>query len=316
MKLAELVSQITRQVTEHGPFVLDGGLGSELERRGYDISSVLWSADLIINNPAALKEVHLAYLEAGARCITSASYQASVDGLQRQGYKLPQVREILWKSVELARESVDEYLSGHPNLSYRPLVAASIGPFGAAQADGSEYRGDYGLGAQELAEFHWQRLLWMDQSRADILAVETIPDLMEADVLAKLLTAVKTPAWVSFCCADGRHLRDGNLLRDAAAAFADVPGVFALGINCTAPGYINELLDELRDVAGEKLLLVYPNSGADYDARVKRWSGHETADEFCALARQWQNHGAQMIGGCCQIGPEQIAALTEENQTW
>lgn len=316
MQPAKQQSSGSEQITRQGLFVLDGGLGSELQRRGYDIDSRLWSADLIVNNPAALKEVHRAYLEAGARCITTASYQASLPGLQDLGYSEQQAREIMLKSVTLARDSIDEFIEQHPDLDYQPLVAASIGPYGAAQADGSEYRGNYGLTAMELSEFHWQRLLWMDESGADCLAVETIPDLLEAQVLAKLLMDLHTPSWVSFCCADGRHLRDGNLLREAAVAFAEVPGVFALGVNCTAPQFINEAIDELSAVEADRLIVVYPNSGADYDARLKRWTGQETADEFCQLARLWYERGARMIGGCCRIGPEQIAALARENQTW
>lgn len=315
-RAAGLLSFIDKAVSQGRPFVLDGGLGSELERRGFDISSELWSADLLINNPAALKTVHHAYLQAGARCITTASYQASVPGFKRLGFDVEKTRKLLLKSVDLAKQSIDEFQQQNPELDYRPLVAASIGPYGAAQADGSEYRGNYGLTAQQLTEFHESRLQWMDDSGADCLAIETIPDLLETEVLAGLLGETSTPAWVSFCCADGCHLHDGHRVQEAAEKMIAVDSVFAVGINCTAPHLINDLLSELRAVVDRQLLLVYPNSGADYDAQLKRWSGQESADEFCSLARQWFDHGAQMIGGCCRIGPEQIAALTKENPIW
>ena len=307
--MTDPVQHIRRHIADNGLFVLDGGLGSELESRGYDIGSVLWSADLIINNPLALKEVHLAYLEAGAGCITTASYQASIEGLQQRGFNQAQARDILLQSVAIARQAVDEFVDSHPDLDYRPLVAASIGPYGAALADGSEYRGNYGVSADRLKEFHSARLQWMDQSDADLIAIETIPDLMEARVLAELLDQVKTPSWVSFCCADGLHLHDGHLLGEAASMFVDLPVVIGLGINCTAPRYINDLIAVLRNTVKDKFIVVYPNSGADYDARLKSWTGQETATEFAELARQWQASGASMIGGCCRIGPQQIAAL-------
>ncbi len=304
------VASIQQQIKEAGLFVLDGGLGSELEGRGYDIGSALWSADLIVNNPAALKEVHLAYLEAGARCITTASYQASIGGLQKLGYSQAQAKDIMLQSVSLARQAIEQFLGMHPGLDYQPLVAASIGPYGAALADGSEYRGNYGLSIEALKAFHETRLQWMDQSKADLIAIETIPDLTEATALAELLVDIRTPTWVSFCCADDLHLHDGHLLSDAAALFADLPAVIGLGINCTAPKYIDALIAVLKTMVEDKLIVVYPNSGADYDARLKCWTGQETAEEFAELARQWQASGASMIGGCCRIGPQQIAALS------
>lgn len=303
------VALIQQQIAESGLFVLDGGLGSELERRGNDISSTLWSADLIINNPAALLEVHLAYLQAGARCITTASYQASIAGLQSLGYDEAQAKDIMLQSVSIAQQAINQFVSAHPDLHYRPLIAASIGPYGAALADGSEYRGNYGLSIEALKAFHHKRLQWMDQSSADLIAIETIPDLTEARALAELLVDIETPTWISFCCADGSHLHDGHLLSDAAALFVDLPAVMGVGINCTAPRYIDALITVLKTVVEDKLIVVYPNSGADYDARLKCWTGQETAEEFAELARHWRATGASMIGGCCRIGPQQIAAL-------
>ncbi len=304
------VASIQQQIKEAGLFVLDGGLGSELEGRGYDIGSSLWSADLIVNNPAALREVHLAYLEAGARCITTASYQASIGGLQKLGYSEAQAKDIILQSVNLARQAIEQFVARHPGLDYQPLVAASIGPYGAALADGSEYRGNYGLSIEALKAFHETRLHWVDQSEADLIAIETIPDLTEASALAELLVDIQTPTWVSFCCADDSHLHDGHLLSDAAALFVDLPAVFGLGINCTPPRHIGGLIAALKTIAEDKLIVVYPNSGADYDARLKSWTGQETAAEFAELAGQWQASGASMIGGCCRIGPQQIAALS------
>ena len=297
------------------PLVLDGGLGSELAARGHDVSSPLWSAALIISQPDAIVEVHRAYLDAGARIIISASYQASIPGLQAAGYDMPAIEAVFTGATALACRARDEFLRDNPDCGYFPLVAASVGPYGAYLADGSEYRGNYGVDDAQLRSFHAQRLRWLDDSGADLLACETIPDLQEARVLAQLLASTKTPGWISFCCRDSDHLRDGKRLLDAVALFREVPNVVALGVNCCAPDLVSGLIATLRSVAGERLIVVYPNSGAQYDAERKRWFGRETAQQWSRQAVAWYQAGADIIGGCCRIGPEHIRQLTMRD-TW
>ena len=297
------------------PLILDGGLGSELSARGFDLSSALWSAELIGSNPDAIVEVHRAYLDAGARIIISASYQASIPGLRDAGYAMPGIEAVFAKAIVLAHRARDEYLRDNPDCAYRPLIAASVGPYGAYLADGSEYRGGYGVDEALLHEFHQQRLHWLDAAGADLLACETIPDLHEARVLAQLLASATTPSWVSFCCRDSEQLQDGNRLLDAVALFDELPGVVALGVNCCAPDLVPGLVASLRRVAGQHLIVVYPNSGAQYDAGRKRWFGQETAQQWSQQALAWHQAGADIIGGCCRIGPEHIRQLTMRD-TW
>ena len=212
-------SNLDKMLAQDRPIILDGGLCSELDRRGYDISTPLWSAELLMNSPQAIKDIHRAYLDAGAQCITSASYQASIAGFGAMGLSPGQARELFIRSVDLAKSAVDEYLQQNPDCGYQPLVAASIGPYGAFLADGSEYNGDYGVDDQTLLEFHRQRLIWLDAAAADVLACETIPSLQEAGVLRQLLERVNTPAWLCFSCQDERLLNDGNRLGQAVALF-------------------------------------------------------------------------------------------------
>ncbi|MCZ6882101.1 MAG: homocysteine S-methyltransferase, partial [Gammaproteobacteria bacterium] len=193
-------SNFEKFLEQDKPIILDGGLGSELNDRGYDISTPLWSAGLLIDSPQAIIDAHRAYLDAGAQCITSASYQASIAGFGTIGVSPEQTREILVKSVDLAKSAIEQFLKNKPNCGYRPLVAASIGPYGAFLADGSEYSGDYGVDNATLLEFHRQRLIWLDAVGADVLACETIPSIQEAVVLSQLLEQVNTPAWLSFSC--------------------------------------------------------------------------------------------------------------------
>ncbi len=302
-------------LAENRPLVLDGGLGSELAERGYDVSSALWSAELIMSEPQAIVDVHRSYLDAGARCIISASYQASIPGLETAGYAAATIEAVFSDALALAGRARDEFLRDNPQCGYIPLVAASIGPYGAYLADGSEYRGNYGVDDATLYNFHAQRLQWLDQGGADLLACETIPDLQEARVLSELLKAASTPAWVSFCCRDDEYLHDGNRLVDAVAQFDLVASVIALGVNCCAPQHVSGLITRLRKVSGDRQILVYPNSGAQYDAERKCWYGHETAQQWSQQASTWYQVGADAIGGCCRIGPEHIRQLAK-SETW
>ena len=305
-------SNLDKFLEQDKPIILDGGLGSELANRGYDISTPLWSAELLVDNPQAIVDAHRAYLDAGAQCITSASYQASIAGYATIGISPEQTRELLVKSVDLAKSTVDEFAKKNPDCGYRPLVAASIGPYGAFLADGSEYCGDYGVDDATLLEFHRQRLIWLDTAGADLLACETIPSLQEAAVLCQLLEAVNTPSWVSFSCQNDRLLNDSNRLQQAVSLFVHHPRVIAIGVNCTAPQYIQSLIGEIRSASWDRAIVVYPNSGEQYDADEKAWSGIETPLECATAARTWYAAGAKLIGGCCRMGPAHIREMARE----
>ncbi len=308
-------SNFEKFLEQDKPIILDGGLGSELNDRGYDISTPLWSAGLLIDSPQAIIDAHRAYLDAGAQCITSASYQASITGFATMGLSPEQAKELFIKSVDLAKSAIDEFLQQNPDCGYQPLVAASIGPYGAFVADGSEYSGDYGVDNATLLEFHRQRLIWLDAAGADVLACETIPSIQEAVVLSQLLEQVNTPAWLSFSCQDERLLNDGNTLRQAVALFEHHPRVLAIGVNCTAPQFIQSLIGEIRSASWDRAIVVYPNSGGHYDADDKVWHGIETPLECAAAARSWYEAGAKIIGGCCRMGPAHIREMARESGT-
>ncbi len=293
------------------PIILDGGLGSELDRHGYDISSPLWSAELLIDNPQAIAEVHRAYLDAGAQCITSASYQASEPGFRSIGRSPQQAGELFQLSVDIAKSACREFVARNRDCSYQPIVAASVGPYGAYLANGSEYSGNYGIDDPALIDFHRPRLEWLDQADADVIACETIPSLQEASILCQLLYNLQTPAWISFSCQDNYRLNDGNPVRQAAALFKQHPRVVAVGINCTAPQYIQGLIGEIRSALSDKSIVVYPNSGEHYDADTKTWHGTETPLECASAAADWYAAGAGIIGGCCRMGPAHIEAIAE-----
>jgi len=290
------------------PLLLDGGLSNELERQGCDLNQKLWSAKLLESNPKAIVLAHLAYLESGAQCIITSSYQATLPGFMAIGYDKSTASELIIKSVQLAEEARSRYMLSHPHQS-KPLIAASIGPYGAYLADGSEYRGDYNISDQELADFHEPRINLLDNSTADILACETIPSFQEASVLSAILKNKHKPAWISFSCKDGKHISDGTPIEKCAAFFAHHSSVFAMGVNCTSPHYISELIQSIKIKSGDKKIVVYPNSGAVYHAESKTWSGLSDLSSCEVMVKEWMNLGADIIGGCCGIGPEQIKAM-------
>ena len=204
-----------------------------------------------------------------------------------------------------------QYLDDNPGTDPLPIVAASAGPYGATLHDGSEYTGNYGVSRDALQCFHQERLSILDRAGADVLACETIPDYLEAQVLCELLEDVNSPAWISFSCRDERHINDGTPLAEAAGLFRNHPKVLAIGINCTAPHLVAGLIDRLVDAAPDKAIVVYPNSGESFDAKSHSWAGMVSPTECAAAARVWQDAGAKLIGGCCRMGPQHIAAMGE-----
>ena len=289
--------------------VLDGALATELESRGADLVDPLWSAKYLVEQPELIRRVHWEYFNAGADVATTATYQATFEGFGRRGFDLAAAADLMRGAVTLAIEARDDFwaLPANRKGRLRPLIAASIGPYGAFLADGSEYRGRYGLSESELKSFHRPRLEVLAKSGADLLAFETIPSLGEALALAELLTEYPSLcAWLSFSCQDGSRNCEGQLVAECAAALQPFTQIAALGVNCTRPEPIASLL-RFMAANTDKPLLAYPNSGERYDAVAKTWLG--SAEAFAAQSRSWYEAGARLIGGCCRTTPDDIAQL-------
>ena len=308
------VNPVTPFFQHQGVLVLDGGLATELEARGCDLNDDLWSARTLLENPDLIRDVHLDYLHAGADCIASATYQATFEGLAQRGLDREQAGELLRSSVRLAMAAREAFWSApeHRQHRLRPLVAASVGPYGAFLADGSEYTGRYGLDRAALSAFHRDRWHVLAESGADLMACETIPAHVEARVLLQLLRETPgTYAWFSFSCRDGGRLSDGTPLADVAAELHEEPQIVAVGINCTSPRFIPNLIAEVRRSTA-KPIIVYPNSGEVYDARSKRWAGTANPVDFGQSSGEWLAAGATLIGGCCRTGPGHVRAIREQ----
>ena len=288
--------------------VLDGGLATELEARGHDLSGRLWSARLLRDDPAAIEDVHLAFFRAGARVAVTASYQASFEGFAALGIDREQTALLIGRSVELARAARDRADAELGDGAQR-WVAGSVGPYGAMLAGGQEYTGEYGgAGADLLADFHRPRIAALLAAGADLLAVETIPSIAETAVLVAELAAVDAPAWVSFACRDGARIADGTPFERAVELAAGCPAVHAVGINCTAPEHVEELLARGREVTSSPFV-VYPNDGRVWQGGGAGWRGDGEPAFAAATVRRWRELGACAVGGCCGVGPAGIAAI-------
>ncbi len=283
---------------EDTALIADGGLATELEARGNDLSDALWSARLLVDAPQEITAVHSAFFRAGAMIATTASYQASFEAFATRGISRDETVRLLRRSVELADRARDEVGPAGRR------VAASIGPYGAALADGSEYRGRYGLSIAQLEDWHRPRLEVLADAGADVLALETIPDVDEAEALVNVVQSLGVPAWLSYTI-DGMHTRAGQPLAEAFAVVAGVPEIVAVGVNCCAPDDVLPAIESARETG--KPVIVYPNSGQHWDGRA--WVG---ASRFSSrLAGRWVSAGARVVGGCCRVRPADIAELAD-----
>jgi homocysteine S-methyltransferase len=283
--------------------IADGGLSTELEARGHDLSDALWSARLLVDAPQEIAAVHTSFFRAGASIATTASYQASFDAFAARGIGRDETVRLLRRSVELAGNARDEAGRNGSSTKQR-WVAASVGPYGAALADGSEYRGRYGLTVVQLEDWHRPRLEVLAHAGADVLALETIPDADEAEALVNVVRSLGVPAWLSYTI-DGTRTRAGQPLADAFAVTAGVPEVVAVGVNCCVPEDVLPAIGPALDTS--KPVIVYPNSGEHWDAARRAWVGPSRFSP--RLAVQWVSAGARVIGGCCRVRPADVAEL-------
>ncbi|WP_457809087.1 homocysteine S-methyltransferase [Kushneria sp. EE4] len=311
--MTHAANPIADALSRHPLLIVDGALATELEARGCDLNDSLWSARVLAESPELIRQVHLDYFRAGADIAITSSYQATIEGYMARGMSESEALELIARSVRLAAQARDDFWheadhEGRP----KPLVAASVGPYGAWLADGSEYRGHYGIDEADLVDFHRARMAALVAAGADVLACETMPSLIEAKALVTVLAEFpEISAWITFTAHDGEHISEGTPIAECARWLDQQPQVAALGVNCTALEHISSLLEQMA-AATDKPLIVYPNSGETYDAASKTWQGNCGASHgggFGEQAGQWYARGARLIGGCCRTTPEDIRAV-------
>ena len=292
---------------------LDGAMATELEARGANLQDTLWSAKVLLEQPALIRQVHYDYLTAGADVVITASYQATFEGFEQRGLSRGQARDLMQHSIRLAREARELFWGEESNREGRiyPLVAASIGPYGAFLADGSEYKGGYRLSVGELIKWHRPRLEALLEAGPDLLACEAIPCPEEAEALVRLLEEFPDArAWLSFSCRDEQHLSQGDPFMEGVSIGDASPQIIAIGVNCTPPKFITALLQDARQVT-EKPLLAYPNSGEAWDAERHCWIVGSQVEGFGKLPQEWVQAGARLIGGCCRTTPTDVWAMRD-----
>ena len=297
--------------------ILDGALGTELERLGYDVSGKLWSAQYLLDQPQIIQDVHESYVRAGSDIITTSSYQASIPAFIEAGLTPEKAYDLLKETVFLARKAIENVWQAlspeEKNQRPYPLVAGSIGPYAAYLADGSEYTGDYQLSEEEFRDFHRPRIQALLEAGSDLLAIETIPNGAEAAAILRLLAEEfpQNEAYLSFVAQSENAISDGTKIEELGNLAQESPQVLAVGFNCTAPHLIALLLDALGQVCN-KPLLTYPNSGETYNGLTKTW--HDDPEQERSLlenSKLWQNQGVRLFGGCCRTRPEDIAQLAK-----
>ena len=283
--------------------LIDGGLSTQLALRGAKLNDPLWTGRALLDDAGLVEQAHRDFVEAGASTVITSSYQLSRAGFVNSGLTVADADRAIAQSIEVARRAVGG--SGS-------RVAASVGPFGAISHDGAEYRGNYDVTQAELAEFHRERLEVMVAAGPDVLAIETIPDLVEASVLSELLEAYpEIPKWFSFTCADEQHLWAGPTIEEAVAAIAGTPGLQAVGVNCVEPALVAGLARRIRSVVSSDIdVIAYPNRGGTWDAQSGEWVGART-ESFADWLPEWSAAGVTIVGGCCGTDASDIAALRD-----
>ncbi|KAK2889194.1 hypothetical protein QQF64_028706 [Cirrhinus molitorella] len=300
------------------PFILDGGLATELEASGFQLQGdPLWSARILHTNPQAIKDVHYRYLQSGSDVITTATYQASIEGFVRYlGLRPEEAQQMIMSGVQLAKETVREFMSNSPVSEDRrePVVAGSVGPYGAFLHDGSEYTAAYEdkMTVEELKDWHRPQIQCLVKAGADLVAMETIPGLKEAEALVEVLREFpEAKAWLSFSCKDIHNISSGRAFSEAVQVACRSSQLVAVGVNCCPAPLVKPLLESAKSQKKADLSwVVYPNSGEEWDPKTG-WKT-EKRTSFAKLSLDWKEQGALWIGGCCRVGPADITELKQQ----
>jgi homocysteine S-methyltransferase len=305
------MNTIEKILNEYPFIILDGGFATELEKMGFDLKDRLWSAKIIAEDPGAVRDVHLSYLNAGADCIITSSYQATVPGFISAGYSRSDAVALIGKSVRIASEAVKMFHESSPDMSKRPepFIAASAGCYGSFLADGSEYRGDYHLDVNGYKNFHRERVEILAGAGAEIIAFETFPCIEEAAAVAELMDEFSNLSyWIVFTIKDSLSTSHGDSFKDCIELLQGRKNLAAYGVNCSPPEFISPLLDSL-DGKFRKRFVVYPNSGEHYYTDCSCWRDDPSVSDYRSLAEEWYKRGARLIGGCCRTNPSDIAKV-------
>jgi homocysteine S-methyltransferase len=233
--------------------------------------------------------------------VITASYQISRAGFVEAGLTAEDADRALRASIEVARKAV---------AGTDTLVAASVGPYGAILHDGSEYKGNYGKSLEEIRAFHAERLEVLISANPDLLAIETIPDALEAEALVAALEEFpRAIAWMSFSIGPNGKLWAGQSLTEAARIAVSSPAIAAIGVNCVDPALVSSAIAEIRSVT-DLPVVIYANGGGTWNAETGIWE-NAAAEALVAYSADWVQQGATLIGGCCGTHAGDIRQLAQ-----
>lgn len=310
-------------VSSPSVFVLDGGFSTQVSKHvgSSPDGDPLWSAKFLQTHPDDVLKTHLDFLRAGSDVVITNTYQASVPGFVKYlGVTADEGYALIKKAVSLAKRARDIYLEEDPGRR-RPLIAGSVGPYGAYLHDGSEYRGTYAdtTSADTMREWHTPRINALVEAGVDILAIETIPCEKEAEMLVQLLTQYPTiKAWLSLNCKDETSLAHGeNFQKVALKCYDSNPGqLLAIGTNCCSPSIVGPLFKNINEGRSEPIpLLTYPNSGEKYDVKLG-WLEKDNCLSVSSFVDGWLDMGIKYVGGCCRTTDEDIRQIRTKVDKW
>nr|CAI5830630.1 unnamed protein product [Callosobruchus analis] len=317
--------------------VLDGGFATQLSCHVNDPidGDVLWSSRFIETNPEAVVKAHLDFLRAGADVIITNTYQSDVDlFVKHLNVTKDEAYNLIKRAVELAQIAVKRYQEEFP-ANCRPLIAGSVGPYGASLHDGSEYTGSYAMttSAEAMRQWHLPRIKALIEAGVDMLAIETIPCSLEAEMLVQLLKELcpGMKAWLSFSCKqDGKSIAVGENFKEVARRCFELnpEQLVAVGVNCCAPRLVESLIAGINkpqsapssDSLGyeDQLripLIAYPNSGENYDVQVG-WIKRDKCEPVENFVSKWLDLGVTWIGGCCRTYATDVTKIRNEVESW
>ena len=290
-----------KRLSDPRPILLDGATGTELKRRGVDTGLPLWSARALLDAPATLREIHRDYLLAGAEIITANTFRTHRRTLARAGQG-ESAADLTRLAVALARAAVDE-----GGLARPAYVAGSLAPLEDC------YSPELAPPQAECEREHAELARGLAEAGADLILVETMNTIREAEAAVRAARATGLPVLASFVCRSDGRLFSGESVADAVAAVAPL-GVAGLLINCTPSTTIHQPFGELAAAleaqpAPAPIRGLYANIGHTND--IDGWTStvDVTPLEYARLASGWLRQGANLVGGCCGTTPAHIAAV-------
>jgi S-methylmethionine-dependent homocysteine/selenocysteine methylase len=279
--------------------ILDGAMGTELEKRGLHLPAPLWSAGILFSHAGLVQKIHRDYAEAGADVLTAATFRSSYYAFHKAGIKNPEdeARKSVMQAVHLAKSAAAPF----PDI----LIAGSLAP------TGDSYRADDFPGEKVARKNFIQLVQDLELAGVDILLLETFGRLDESRIALEAASQSRLPIWFSVILEKENKLPDGSSLTkvlELAKSFS----VEAFLINCSLPDQIEAALPLVLNSGAASRYGAYPNAGLSDPFSDTALDACLSPTEFAEILLSWHKAGLTVLGGCCGSGPQHIAELTRQ----